>query len=139
MVTVMRFSVSVPVLSEQIVVTEPSVSTAGSLRISALPLDHALRAERQGDGHHGGQPFGHGRHRQADGGQEHLGEGLAAPDAEGKDDSADHQRADGQPLAQLGHAPLQGRLFLAHRLQSVAMLPSSVCMPVSVTNTRPRP
>ncbi len=34
----MRFSVSVPVLSEQITVTEPSVSTAGSLRISALRL-----------------------------------------------------------------------------------------------------
>ena len=34
-VTVMRLSVSVPVLSEQITVTEPSVSTAGSLRISA--------------------------------------------------------------------------------------------------------
>ena len=32
----MRFSVSVPVLSEQMAVTEPSVSTAGSLRIRAL-------------------------------------------------------------------------------------------------------
>ncbi len=32
----MRFSVSVPVLSEQITVTEPSVSTAGSLRMRAL-------------------------------------------------------------------------------------------------------
>ena len=38
-VTVMRFSVSVPVLSEQITVTEPSVSTAGSLRISARRLN----------------------------------------------------------------------------------------------------
>ena len=37
-VTVMRFRVSVPVLSEQITVTEPSVSTAGSLRISAWRL-----------------------------------------------------------------------------------------------------
>ena len=34
--TVIRFWVSVPVLSEQIVVTEPSVSTAYSRRISAL-------------------------------------------------------------------------------------------------------
>ncbi len=32
----MRFSVRVPVLSEQMVVTEPSVSTAGNFRISAL-------------------------------------------------------------------------------------------------------
>ena len=32
----MRFSVSVPVLSEQMTVTEPSVSTAGSLRMSTL-------------------------------------------------------------------------------------------------------
>ena len=35
-VTVILFSVSVPVLSEQMTVTEPSVSTAGSFRISAL-------------------------------------------------------------------------------------------------------
>ena len=35
-VTVILFSVRVPVLSEQITVTEPSVSTAGNLRISAL-------------------------------------------------------------------------------------------------------
>ena len=34
----MRFCVRVPVLSEQMTVTEPSVSTAGSLRISALRL-----------------------------------------------------------------------------------------------------
>ena len=33
-VTVIRFSVSVPVLSEQMVVTEPSASTAGSFRTS---------------------------------------------------------------------------------------------------------
>jgi hypothetical protein len=32
----MRFSVSVPVLSEQITEVAPSVSAAGSLRISAL-------------------------------------------------------------------------------------------------------
>ena len=34
--TVIRFSVRVPVLSEQITVTDPRVSTAGSLRINAL-------------------------------------------------------------------------------------------------------
>ena len=38
MVTVMRFSVRVPVLSEQMLVTDPRVSTAGNLRISALRL-----------------------------------------------------------------------------------------------------
>ena len=38
MVTVIRFSVSVPVLSEQMTVTEPRVSTAGSLRIRARRL-----------------------------------------------------------------------------------------------------
>ncbi len=37
-VTVIRFSVRVPVLSEQMTVTEPSVSTAGSLRMSASRL-----------------------------------------------------------------------------------------------------
>ena len=34
--TVISFLVSVPVLSEQTVVTEPSASTAGSLRVMAL-------------------------------------------------------------------------------------------------------
>ena len=34
-VTVMRFRVRVPVLSEQITVTDPRVSTAGSSRIKA--------------------------------------------------------------------------------------------------------
>ncbi|CAB5013160.1 unannotated protein [freshwater metagenome] len=42
-VTVMRFWVSVPVLSEQITVTEPRVSTAGSLRTRALRL--SIRCE----------------------------------------------------------------------------------------------
>ena len=37
-VTVMRFSVRVPVLSEQMTVTEPRVSTAGSLRMRAWRL-----------------------------------------------------------------------------------------------------
>ena len=37
-VTVMRFSVRVPVLSEQITEVAPRVSAAGSLRISALRL-----------------------------------------------------------------------------------------------------
>ena len=41
-ITVMRFSVIVPVLSEQITVVEPSVSTAGSRRTRA-----PLRARRQ--------------------------------------------------------------------------------------------
>ena len=43
----MRFCVSVPVLSEQMVVTEPSVSTAGSLRIKA----RRLKAHRTPGGH----------------------------------------------------------------------------------------
>ena len=45
----MRFSVRVPVLSEQMTVTEPRVSTAGSLRMRALrrsircaPSDRAM-------------------------------------------------------------------------------------------------
>jgi hypothetical protein len=37
-VTVILFCVRVPVLSEQMTVTEPRVSTAGSLRMSALRL-----------------------------------------------------------------------------------------------------
>ena len=64
-VTVIWFWVSVPVLSEQMTVTEPRVSTAGSWRISDAAAG-MLRPQRQGDGHHRGQ-VGNRRHRHADG------------------------------------------------------------------------
>ena len=51
-------------------VAQPSVSTAGSLRISDVARGHALHADRERDRHDRGQSLGHGRDRQRDGGQE---------------------------------------------------------------------
>ena len=55
---------SVPVLSVQMTVAAPSVSTAGSLRTSTLRAGHALHADGEGDGDDGGQALGHGRDRE---------------------------------------------------------------------------
>ena len=74
----MRFSVRVPVLSEQITVTEPRVSTAGSLRIEGPPPEHPLGAKGESYGHHRRQPLGHGGDRQAHGGKEHDLQVLSA-------------------------------------------------------------
>ena len=70
------------------------------------PAHHSLRAEGQSYGHHGGQSFGDGRNGQAHRDQEHLGQTSPAPDPDSKDQSADGQSADRQPLAQLAHAAL---------------------------------
>ena len=64
--TVISLRVSVPVLSEQMTETEPSVSTAGRRRMMALRARHALHADRQRDGHHRRQAFRDGGDRDAD-------------------------------------------------------------------------
>ena len=71
-VTVISFWVSVPVLSEQMTVAEPSVSTEARLADQGMVADHLVHAERQADGHHGGQSLGHGRDGQADGDDEDI-------------------------------------------------------------------
>ena len=70
-------SVRVPVLSVASTVTEPSVSTAGSRRISALPRGHPPRPERERQGDHRRQRLRDRRHDQADRGDHHQLHGLA--------------------------------------------------------------
>ena len=88
--TVMRFSVIVPVLSRQTVCTAPSVSTACSRRIEHPVAAQVGDAHGEIDGGRGRQPFGHRRGRQRNGHLEHLDQPVAAhePDPE-------HHAADG--------------------------------------------
>ena len=70
--TDIRFTVSVPVLSTQSTVAEPSVSTAGTRRVSTCCLRDAPGAQRQEDGQHDRELLGQHRHRQGDAGQKPL-------------------------------------------------------------------
>ena len=72
--TVISLRVSVPVLSEQISVVEPSVSTADELAHDHVPLRHPLRPERQHDRRDRRQPLRHGGHGERDGQQQHVDE-----------------------------------------------------------------
>ena len=83
----------------------------GQLADEDMAPDHALDAQGQGDGHDGGEPFGNGRHGQADRGQEHV-EDLAAPeDLQAEDDGDEDEAEVDEELAELLELPLQGRRF----------------------------
>ena len=66
----MRLSVSVPVLSVAMTVTEPSASTADETPHDGLVPRHALDTECQRDCEHGRQAFRHGSDREGDGKQD---------------------------------------------------------------------
>ena len=86
-----------------------------------LVLRHAPHAQRQGDGHQGGQPLGDGRGGQGHGHHEHLGQGLAAPEhanGEGEHNKADDDQR--QPVAKAGHLAQQRRGGGLHRGQQGA-------------------
>ena len=57
-------------------------------------LGHALHAEREHDGHDGGQALGHGGHGQRDGQQQRVDDVLDAGEAFGDEQGHDHQRGD---------------------------------------------
>ncbi len=82
-------------------------------------LEHTLGAQRQGDGHDRGQPFGHRGHGHADGGEKHETQFFAAQQPQTKDDGDNDQGGHGQPTSQLGKTTLQGRRLAFDRLQQV--------------------
>lgn len=88
--TVMRFSVRVPVLSEQMTLAQPSVSTACSRRMRAPRLT-IRRREGKRDRDDGGQALGDGGDGQRDAGEQHIEGVLAAQDAGDGDDAADDE------------------------------------------------
>ena len=64
------FSVRVPVLSEQMMLTQPMVSQAISLFDQSVFAGHFDDVEGEGDGDDGGQAFRHGSHDEDDAGDE---------------------------------------------------------------------
>ena len=74
--TVISLRVSVPVLSEQITVAAPSVSTAGSLRTMALAAAMRRTPRLKPDRHDRRQRFGNRRDRQRHGEQEQAENGV---------------------------------------------------------------
>ena len=102
--TVIRFTVSVPVLSTQRTVAAPSVSTAGMRRVSTRLLGDPPGAERQEDGEDDRELLGQRGHRQRDAGQEPLlPHGGGVPPREPVDH--DHQGAAGEADDRAGAGP----------------------------------
>ena len=104
----MRFSVSVPVLSVQITVAEPSVSTAGRWRIRALRLPCA-GAHGQGQGDGGEQPFRDIGHNDANGKEKIVPKGQPQPLTQQKKEEAQQCRQARHQAAQAHDLLLQGR------------------------------
>jgi len=76
---VMRFWVSVPVLSTHRTVVLPKVSTAAIRRVSTPLAGNAPRPKREEDGQHHGDFLGQDRHGHGDAGQEALLPNRDAP------------------------------------------------------------
>ena len=108
--TVISFRVRVPVLSEQMTVTEPSVSTAGRRRMMALrramrstPIASVIVMTA-------GRPSGMAATASADRGQEHLAEAVAADqDPERKGQRRESEDRAGEPAGEARHLAKQRR------------------------------
>ena len=78
-----------------------------------VDLDHPLDAEREHDGHDGGQALGDRRHRQRDRSQQHFGDVAALEHRDAEHRQADDDRHDAQNLAEVGQPLLErGELLL---------------------------
>ena len=106
-VTVIWFSVIVPVLSAQITVVEPRVSTAASRRNQRPAAGEAPEAHGERQRQHRGQPLGYRGDREADRGLEHEPDRLAVQDARQTHHCADAQGQDDQSAAQPFHLTLE--------------------------------
>ena len=82
--TVIWFSVSVPVLSEQMTVVLPSVSTAGSLRMIARRAAMRPTPMASTIGDRRGQPLGNRADGERNGGHKHLDRPFAPPEPDCK-------------------------------------------------------
>ena len=107
--TASRFSVSVPVLSLQITVVEPSVSTAASRRTIA-PCSAIWRMlERERDRHHRRQALGQRRDRQRHADEHAVGERVALEVGEQRERRADARRDRDQQLGEMVEPDLERR------------------------------
>ncbi len=138
-VTVIRFSVSVPVLSEQMTVTDPRVSTAGSLRIRALR--RSIRCEPMASVNvtTAGRPSGITATATliAVSTRSVADSPLRAPISTTRPATTTPARASCLPT--LSSRCWSGVASLSTSWSRPAMRPSSVCMPVATTMPTPRP
>ena len=119
--------VSVPVLSVQITVVEPSVSTAGSSRTTARRARHPLHADGERDGDDRGQALGDRGHRQRDGGQGGVGERVAAQQRHAEQHHRDHADDLGDASTRAGRCCRVSGVCVGSTLPSrPEMRPSSV-------------
>ena len=135
----MRLSVSVPVLSVQMVLTGRNVSTEGSAAPArSAPPCGARRAQRHR--HHRGRRFGNRRHRRLT--------AVSTISTGGSRCAARRWRRSSTRIASTtsaGRLPKQrpgaaaGRLRFAAAVEQMTTLPSSVAMPVTTTRPVPRP
>ena len=84
----------------------------GQLLDDGVALDHALHAQGQHDGDHGGQSLGDSGHGQGHGGHEDLQQLHAVEQSHAEHDHAHGQADDGQGLGDLGHLLLEGGLVV---------------------------
>ena len=106
--TVMRFSVSVPVLSTQTTVVAPRLSITSQPAHEGLAPQHAMHAEGERRRGHRGQALGHRRHAERDRRASHLEESHAAEQAQAQRDPAQRRGHPDQGSSHLGEVRLQG-------------------------------
>ena len=96
----------------------------GQAAHDGMPVGHPLHAARKSDGHHRGQAFGDGGHRQRHRGEEHGLGGLAAQQAGEEHQAGGAQADDGQAPAHPGQLDLEGRgrLLLGEHLGEASHL-----------------
>ncbi len=132
--TVIWFSVSVPVLSVQMTVVSPRVSTAESRRTSALRRAIRCVAERERERHRRQEPLGDVRHHDADREHEALPEAHAERAGDEEEGGAEARREDGDEARHVVELALErARAPSASPASSAAMRPNSVSMPVATT------
>ena len=89
----------------------------GELADERVAAQHPLRADRQREGHDGGQALGDDRHGDADRGEHQLRQRLAGQRAEGDDEEGDGHPAERELLADAVEPLLQRRLRGGDALQ----------------------
>ena len=127
---------SVPVLSEQITDTLPSVSTAGSLRIIA-PFGHLGYAYGQRDRQRRRQTLRDSPNRQSYRRHEHIKDGLTSYEADDKSGRSKGQDRIEQDMAEPGNLRVSGVSNASVVEISSEMRPTSVRSPMATTMPEP--
>ena len=91
----------------------------GKFADECLTFQHALRAERERDGDDGGQAFGHDGDGNADRGQQHVADFIAAPNADDKNQRSNDHANKGEFFSKRVETTLKRSLFFFDALDHV--------------------